>query len=222
MQMLKLQIRTSPFQWKSEARSARCSRAGFITGAMILLLMAGCTTPLKLLSQKRVPATYQPAREPMLVMVENFGNPSISRFDADQLVRQVHYDLARHRVAPLVEPAELQRLRDQRTDDFRMLSTAAIGRDVGARQVLYIDLVEANLAQAIGSDLARGQMSVLVRIIDVETGESRWPDTAEGYPIHLETPPLRLASSHDEMAVRQRMSELMSGRIVRLFITTVQ
>ena len=61
-------------------------------------------------------------------------------------------------------------------------------------------------------------MGVQLRIVDVDTGATRWPKEAtEGIPLGYETPLPRADENTTEAMVRQRMASGMALRIGRLF-----
>jgi hypothetical protein len=153
----------------------------------------------------------------MLVMAENYQR-TIDALDSEQLVRLVSDDLAKHQVAPQIDPV---RAIDMRTSDpagWRKKSIAQIGHETGASQVLYIDVLNTSLEQATASDYIRGQMAVKVRIVDVATGDTRWPmDAADGYPLNVQTPSVRTSEAGGENAVRQSVQQSMADQIAKLF-----
>ena len=165
-----------------------------------------------------VQPVYRPAKERMLVLVENFQHPGDAYADAEMLARTLHDELARQKIAPLVPMDELYALRTNRPDDYRKMSIETIGRELGAKQVLYVDLQQASVEAAAGSELLRGRAAVLVRVVDAKTGRSRWPqDVAEGYPVSYETPPPRHEDASNVNVVRAATHRGLAERIGRLF-----
>jgi hypothetical protein len=98
------------------------------------------------------------------------------------------------------------------------MSMAAIGRETGAKQVLYVDAQQSNIGAPPGSDLLKGRIAVQIRVVDVDTGVTRWPtEDTEGVPLAYETPLPRADVTTTEAMVRQHMHEEMAVRIGRLF-----
>jgi hypothetical protein len=154
----------------------------------------------------------------MLIVVENFQHPSEAYADAEMLARTLHDELSRLKIAPLVPMEDLYALRANRAADYRQMSIAAIGRELGAKQVLYVDLHQVSIDAAPGSDLLRGKATVLLRIVDTKTGRSRWPkDVAEGYPVSYETPTPRNEDKSNVNLVRTATHRGVAERIGRLF-----
>ena len=192
------------------------------SSVLLLLLLTGCNVvgPVAQIvgGPPTVEAVYKPAREPMVVVVENFQHPSDAYADAEMLARTLHDELDRENIAPLVPMEKLYALRANRPADFHKMSIAAIGKELGAKQVLYVDLEQASIEASPGSDMLRGKATVLVRVVDTETGRSRWPkDIAEGYPVNYESPPPRYDVAANESVVRNALYRGLAVRIGQLF-----
>lgn len=130
------------------------------------------------------PAVYVPAKEPTLVLVENYRRPGASSVEADLLTRYIERHLEENKVGPLVDSSRIHDLRRENPEKFRSYSTAELARQLGAKQVIYVDLVSASVEPIMGGEAMRGEASALVRVIDAATGERRWPsDLADGYPV---------------------------------------
>ena len=207
-------------------KSDRATRRVHLCSSFILLtsslLLAGCTAAsaiqYKIAGPPAVPARYVPAQEPMLVLVENYRATGGGSADAEMLARHVVAELKAHRVAPLVPLDALYALRTEKGDGYRKMSMASVGRETGAKQVLYVDVQQSSIGAPPGSDLLKGRVAVQVRVVDVATGATRWPtEAAEGIPMAYETPLPRADVNTTESMVRQHMHEQMAIRIGRLF-----
>src|SRR5687767_8528039 len=187
-----------------------------------LLLLAGCdvfgSVAYKVVGPPKVAAVYTPAQEPMLVLVENFQHPSDAYADVEMLARTLYAEIERLKIAPLVPMEKLYELRTTRAGDYQKMSIAAIGRELGAKQVLYVDLQQASVEAPTGGDRIRGRAAVSVRVVDATTGSSRWPeDSAEGYPVAYETPVPRVEDATSVGAVRAATHRGLATRVCRLF-----
>ena len=193
-----------------------CSILAF---CVLLLTAAGCNVAA-LASQRLTPppmiyAKYQPKAEPMLVLVENFDNPSVNHIGAQQLTAQLRKELAAHKVAPLVDADAIDLLRDTDPAGFAKLSIPQIGQATGAKQVLYVNLQSMGLTG--DGIMARGGANGRVKIVDTATGETRWPtDTVDGYPISLQTPVVRIDEKTSESALNQGMIQGLADQIAKL------
>jgi hypothetical protein len=153
----------------------------------------------------------------MLVLVESYRSTT-SHSDSEVLARYLMVELTDHKVAPLVPLETLYAVRTNKGDEFRRMSIAAVGREAGAKQVLYVDVQQSSIGAPPGSELLKGRIAVQVRVVDVATGATRWPtEGTEGVPLGYETPLPRADENTTEAMVRQRMHAAMADRIARLF-----
>jgi len=165
-----------------------------------------------------VPAKYTPPQEPMLVLVENYASPSTNYLDSQRLAAQLALDLTNNKVAPLVSVDPLYALRDQDAEAYKQLTIPDLGRRTGARQVLYINIVD--LTTPTDGLMMQGNANVLVRVIDVATGNTRWPiDFAEGYPVSVQLPLVRADDSNTDIKVRSAVVRNLSDQIAKLLYT---
>jgi hypothetical protein len=152
------------------------------------------------------------------VLVETYRGSAAGYSESETLSRYLMAELAEHDVAPLVPIEKLYALRTNKPDAYRTMSMAAIGREVGAKQVLYVDLEQSAIGAPPGSELIKGRVAVQVRVVDVETGDTRWPTEAtEGIPLGYETPLPRANENATEAIVRAKMHSAMADRIAKLF-----
>lgn len=203
------------------ANACRPARAILCLLSPILLTLAGCEAAgalhYKIAGPPAVEAQYVPQQEPMLVLVENYRTTG-AYSDAETLARHLMVELAEHKVAPLVPLDDLYALRTNKGGDYRKMSIAAVGRETGAKQVLYVDVKDTDVGASPGSEFMKGRINVQVRVVDVATGATRWPtEAAEGIPMGYETPLPRADENTTEAMIRSRMYANMANRIGRLF-----
>jgi hypothetical protein len=159
-----------------------------------------------------------PAKRPLLVLAENYTNPSQAMFDAEHLARAVSRELDKNNVAPTIDPVRAIDLRSAQPATYREMSIAEIGRSLGAQQVLYIDVRVSGIVMAEASDIMKATMLTRVRMIDTATGETLWPtDAHEGYQLVHETPLQRQSRQVTEDSLRLQAARGMGQRIARLF-----
>jgi len=193
-----------------------------LTVALALPSLAGCNVGgaigYKLFGPPAVEAQYVPPQEPMLVLVENYRGSAVRTADAETLGRYLMVELENHKVAPLIPVDKVYELRTSNPAAFKKMSMAALGREVGAKQVLYVDLQDCTIGAPPGSELLKGRVAVQVRVVDVETGATRWPaEATDGIPMAYETPLPRADENATEAIVRARMHFGMAERIAKLF-----
>jgi hypothetical protein len=185
--------------------------------------LQGCTAlgvaAYKLHGPPKVPAEYVPEPKPMLVLVENYQHQSSVNAHADLLGRMLVKELEARRVAPIVPLDRLQELRDARPRDFQTMSMSTIGREIGAEQILYVQLHNSDVTPMAGGNALTGQTSASVKVVDVATGDTLWPGgiAAEaGHPVAAATK-LGTSNGGNIQDVRQRMYVDLSHQIARLF-----
>jgi PBP1b-binding outer membrane lipoprotein LpoB len=191
---------------------------------LVPILLSGCAVvgaaADKVMGPSEVKAKYVPPQEPMLVIAESFQHPSETMVESEQLVQKVAEQLKEHKVVPLVDSAAPFNLKASKPEEYHQMTIAQIGRTLGAKQVLYIDIAESNVFVAQASEMLKGKAVVRVRVVDAETGNTKWPEEGgEGYPLVVETPMLREGQGVDESAVRLQLQEVMGEKIAQLFYT---
>jgi len=189
---------------------------------ILLALLAGCNAvgaiAYKLGPPPRTPAKYKPAQELAVIVVENYRNPSASDVDSEQLARLIGDELRNNKVVPLVAENAVQHLRDVDREKFRAMTIPAIGRAVGAKQVIYVDLVRSSMEVAVGESMVRGSMDATVRVVDATTGQTRWPsESQQGWPVSVQSPFTTVDEKASETAFRRKMHESMALQVSHLF-----
>jgi len=168
-----------------------------------LPLQSGCNVigvmAYKFAGPTKVKPQYELPPVPTLVIAESFGSANRSTMNSDRLARVVSSSLSQHLSKNpnllIVSQDELDKLRSNRLADYPKMSTAAIARAVGAKQVVYIDLQEVAVAGMAGSQVYKGVASAYVRVIDAETQKVLWPDGSEqGTPVAFESSPMGKSS----------------------------
>ena len=194
---------------------------------IILFLLSGCQAAgvlaYKLHGPAKVPAQYVPQKTPMLVLVENYEHQSSVNAHADLLAHMLVKELGERKIAPIISLEKLQELRDARPGEFPTMSMASIGRELGADQILYVQLhrtdVTPMMGAAGGSDALTGQTSASVKVVDVATGDTLWPggiSSDAGYPVSAATK-LAAHNGANVADVRQRMYVQLGHDIAKLF-----
>lgn len=204
----------------SHRKVLTCLRIALL--ASIAIYLSGCSllgaALYKVMPEEKAAAVYVPPKDNMLVLVENYRNPASMQIVSELLDRQVTYQLVQHHVAPIINPDRLIDYRQANSKKFSSMQIAAIGKALGAKQVLYADLIEFKTEGAIGAGMAKGQGEMHVKVIDVATGEVRWPqDIADGYPVTVETPYIPLREGASERTVQEQVAQKMSDGLARLF-----
>jgi hypothetical protein len=189
------------------------------------VLLTSCTAvgaiAGKVLGPSKVTPEYvPPPTEPLLVLAEGLGERGGDLEPAaDELARLVSEDLKRHKVAPIVPEDKLVELRSARAAEYPGMTVMQIGKAVGAKQVICVDLKAADLTALPGSDVMQGHVWARVKVVDVETGRTRWPTTGDGHELNTPTEYIRDNARGTPLAMREQMIQDLAGAIARLFYT---
>jgi hypothetical protein len=186
-----------------------------------LLSLAGCQALGVLLykaaGEPDVPAQYELPQKTALVLVENFRHASISADDADLLSRLINAKLAQKNLVPLVGPEKLIELKSAQPAEYRKMTVVEIAQKFDAEQVIYVHLQSGGVTSMGGGSVKQGKASVLVRVIDVSTGENAWPTGIEdGRLLSTETNPATVGTK-PESEIRLHMYDDLAFQVVRLF-----
>jgi hypothetical protein len=161
---------------------------------------------------------YVPAQTPMLVLAENYANPSAGQDAAEQLERFVIDELVAHGVAPMADYERVYDLRASHPREFRAKSIDQLGQLAGAAQVLYINLQLDTSDVGQGSDVFQGRGSAVVRIVDAETGQTLWPEEgSDGYPVGQQSQYERARPGVNSESVRRGVQKSIADQIGKLF-----
>ena len=200
-----------------QSQLPRVSAVPLVTAC--LWVCGGCSTAgvlaHKFVGPPPVPAIYKPANEPMLVLVENYRNPSASMLDAARLEMLVAEQFRNHHIAPLVSPGKLETVRADPA--YAKMSIPAVGRNVGAKQVLYVNVRRYGVEGTVGGEMLKGNAEMTVRIVDAATGDNRWPIDAGGHPVNVTTPWIRQGEGANEVALREQMGRTAADAIGKIF-----
>jgi hypothetical protein len=223
-----------PHRHRTRSFAACCKTLALLT---VLAWACGCNimgaVAAKVTPPPVVKAYYTPKQEPLIVVVERRENPAEAWMDSERIARLITGRLKAKQVAPTIDPSVLPDMsgvgrpgRPGRFGDATLLSTepvrrlpaAEAGRMAGAKQVLYVDLVEFDAQPVPGSEISRGKVTAEVQMIDAATGATLWPtDTSQGHRVSVSTPPTQVSGATGEQAVRDQLCEELAVKVSRLF-----
>lgn len=201
---------------------------------LLPLLLSGCNwigggavIAHKVLGPGAVDPVYVLGPDPVLVLVENYRNPVGAMADAEQVTSLVTKELQDNLKAKkegdpvqltLIDPEKLIELQNTRPAEYGRMKIPQIGKALGAKKVVYVDLIASGVNVTPGSELLRGRFIANVRVIDTATGQTLFPsDVPDGLPISWETKPQRMTDEVYPAAVRERSLRVGSNYIARLF-----
>jgi|SRR5687767_4746935 hypothetical protein len=188
---------------------------------LLTLLAGGCQVAgfvANAVGPPPVEAVYAPPKSPMLVLAENYANPSVGAIEAEQLERFVILELQAHGVAPMADYEKVYELRAADPRKFRSTPIDELGRLAGAAQVLYLSLQVSSTDVGQSSEVFQGRGAATVRVVDVETGQTVWPgEGSEGYPVRQDSQLVRAQPGVDDASVRRAVQQGLAEQIVKLF-----
>ena len=98
------------------------------------------------------------------------------------------------------------------------MEISAIGREVGAHQVMYVDVRDISFEQALGTQMVKAHAEARVKFVDVASGGTLWPvETNGGYPVALDSPFANVAKGTTETDIRNQVSRSLANQIAQLF-----
>jgi len=122
-----------------------------------------------------VDALYTPPKQPTLVLVENYQDQDAGSSDGDTIAREVGDQLHEHAELDVIDPDKVVPLRSEQPAAFHDMSIPAVGRAVGAKQVVYVNLVEDESSPDPTGGAVHATATARVRLVDATTGKVLWP-----------------------------------------------
>ena len=196
---------------------------GFIACCAAGAGLAGCQPIAAVLDKVPgdpvISAVYVPAHDNILVIVEDYQNPALIEETAEHVDWLITNEFVQHKVAPVINPNRLTVLRTSDPQAYRRLKIPQIGRELGARQVMYANVTEFTVESAVGTDALKAHAEARVKIVDCASGQTRWPRdaTSAGFPISVDIPFAADDQNADAPEVRTALAQALATRIATLF-----
>jgi hypothetical protein len=214
-----------PFRYpKSAIRNLLLATLLSLAGCNII--GAGAVVTEKVFGPSAIDPVYPLGTEPVLVLVENYRNPVGAMSDSEEvtqfIVQALRDNLKAAKDKPakvnVIDPEKLLEFQNATHSTFAKLKIPEVGKALGAKQVIYVDLMVSGVDFTPGSELLRGRFSANVKVVDVATGQTRWPnELPDGLPVFWESKPQRPTDHVYPAAVRERALRVGSDHIARLF-----
>ena len=158
------------------------------------IFLAGCNVVgavgSKLFGNGDNPAEYTfPKDQPLLVIVEEYQRPGELQESADQLASLISDKLKELKVAPIIPTEKLLAFRTEKGTDYAALKITDIGRATWTPGRSSTSI--SNAARPKGSSaraISRGNIDAAVRVVDVDSGQTKWPDVGDGKEFNSSTP----------------------------------
>jgi hypothetical protein len=211
-----------------QSQSMRGSITGLFCGGAAIACLIGCLAlqgcmavgaiAYKVSPPPKIQAVYKMPSERTLVLVENYRNPGVSDQDAERLGREIADQFKKHKIAPVVDPDKLFEYRSDKGNAFDQMTIAAIGRAMGANQVLYVDIVDYGGEWTLASDMLHPKADIRVRVVDVKTGNTAWPaEAARGYPMNIELQYANIKDTATAMDEQEAICQSTADHVAKLF-----
>ena len=196
--------------------------------AVVLLVslfsLSGCSIlgviAYKLGQEEKTPAEFTPSDKPMLVLVESYRSQAAFEAAGDELAADLTELLKTNKVAPVISAEKLIEYRTAHFDTYDQKRIQTIGRDIGAGQVLYVNMKQLGVTTPTGGDVYEGTVDVRVKVVDVGTGRTLWPTGSnDGYQVQVEGEDAMVlkADTPSKHAVQSQMLSDLAEQIARLF-----
>lgn len=164
-------------------------------------------------------ARYIPTTRPMVVFVDSERQAGNAGTIRDTMAALIVDELREHKAGDVLDVDRLYNLRLAKAKAFRTMKVDEVGKQVGAEQVLFVDLVNAEVIVNSGGQLIKGKAQAFVRVVDVPTGQTLWPTNLnEGWPVSVESP-YRSGNESSADSMKEEMVRAMSGAVAKLFYT---
>lgn len=189
----------------------------------LLTLLSGCNivgpVASQLIGPQNEPPEYAPAKDkPLLVFVENYRNPSGLQQQSDELAQMISEKLGEVNAAPMVPQEKLISLRTEKGAAFDKMKIPEIGRDVGAGQIIYVNLKDCSIEGIIGGPDVRCNVDAVVKVVDANTGKTLWPDAGEGREFQHRSDYNLSEGKRTEESIKDTLLDDLSTEISLLFI----
>jgi hypothetical protein len=197
----------------------RIARYALAAGSVWTLTGCGLTGVAASRTQvSNVNAQYIPNKtDAMLIMVESYGLSMDSGIETEHMTLVLRKTFEDGKIASLVDQQALERLKDAGPQQYTPMTIADVGRKVGARQVLYVNIWRSEIVKPAGSGQMRGHMDAVVKIVDSASGDTRWPNDAPSEAVEITTDWTPEGADTTENDLRAKMADQMAADIGKLF-----
>ncbi len=148
---------------------------------LAVLLLSGCDAVrlvTEIVPAAKIPAAYKPVDQTTVVFVDDPRHAAPTIQALGQIAERIVADLQKQKVITAFVPvSKLDELR-LNTKEFNQWAIDRVGRELGARQVIYI-LIDTFDPAGRQEDFSRPSASVRLKVVDAETGRRLFPPRGE-------------------------------------------
>lgn len=160
----------------------------------VSLVLSGCIGPIVgiLIGGESetvdVPAEYVLPAGRMAILIDSRSEVASLSGARPLLAMELAGEIRRYGMAPEIVGFEEVSNFETYTANFNQLSVAEVGKGVGAKQVLYVEVLDFSLGTLVDKPAGRGMIRVRAKIFDVEANRRVWPEQETlGREVALET-----------------------------------
>lgn len=215
-------------KFASELNSAMqelISRSTLIAALTACLMLGGCNVvgPVAAVAAgpPKIDARYTLADVPTVVFIDdrqNLVSPvTLRRLIADKASQEL---MAEKLVTTTINPQDAILIASRSDRSGALMDIEAIGRAVGAQQVIYVQITQFADTPDGYTPIPTGGANV--KVIDVTSGQRMFPgpDMAAGYPIKSAGKPIDpslYASRPSRMKIYESLSQQLGDEVAKLF-----
>lgn len=194
--------------------------------ALSLLLLAGAVgcqilgaTAYVLQPPAKSEAKFKPTTRALAVFVDDQRQAGNASGICDSIAALAVEEMREHKVGQMVDVERIHDLRLKNPKAFATMKIDEVGKSVGAEQIIYVDMIAAEVNVNSGGQLIKGKAEANVRVVDCKSGRTLWPtDLAAGYHVGVESP-YRSPNESNADLMNDEMIRAMAGEIAKLFYT---
>ncbi|MGB0714916.1 MAG: hypothetical protein ACPGXK_03505 [Phycisphaerae bacterium] len=196
--------------------SAAClnSGCGMSQGALLYMMGFG--------SRETVEAQFNLTKEPVLILVDDFGEsvdwPPAPNYLVDELGKRLIEQKGANRIVP---NKTLQNLRRSR-GDFSELPAQKIGRLCGADQVIWLEVDSYFGSEEFYEPTHAAWFAVTVKVLDVQEQEDKtrvrlWPNGPNGHYVSVSLDGSKVSELKTRDKIAKELSTQLATSITKLF-----
>lgn len=194
----------------------------FILISFTVAATGGCQIVSIIMDRSTEPteaAKYVPTKDNLAILVEDYSNPAVLELLDEHMNHLIAEELVANKVAPVVNPSLLTNYKANRGEDFHKINIPAVGKALGAKQLLYVDVKTFKVETANDADIVKGTAEAHIKIVDCTTGQTRWPLDAPsaGYPVSVILPFGADLTEINNKTIRNKLGDALASRVAKLF-----
>jgi hypothetical protein len=193
--------------------------APILAAALFLFAISGCGLIPVTQQEPEVKAEYTLTKSPLLVLINDDlggrGSPSVRAALHVQLAKELDENKANQQVIADKDMREFL----AREGFGRGMDELRLAKAMKARQILRIQLEPYSGALGGADIVAEAQVTCIVHVIDVETGDQKYPVESRGQKVTYKMPVSDIHSTSPGPAMQAQLGKGLAHLVARLFYT---